>query len=351
MPYSNTPKRKALFFEKLENKAVKCGLCNHYCTIQNDKFGICGVRKNLNGSLYSNNWGLAPSIAIDPIEKKPFNNFKPATKVLSFGSPGCNFHCLNCQNWNLSQINEFQGSTKLVTPELMADIAQQYNVDGLAYTYSEPTVFFEYLYDIIHAIRERKQLEHLFNVYVSNGYFTDKVLDLIISENLLQAIRIDLKFMSDEKYKRICHGSLAPVLENIERIYKAGIHLEIINLVINDENDSNHDFEKISSYIAKISPEIPLHFSRFYPQYLMKDSSPTHIDRLVKAKHIAQGSGLKYIYLGNVDLPNANDTFCPKCKAKIIDRENYFIKNVNLKKINDIESACVFCNEKINVRL
>ncbi|MCL5991059.1 MAG: radical SAM protein, partial [Bacteroidetes bacterium] len=230
----------ALLYDRLddEKNSVICRLCSHYCEIKDGNIGICLLRKNIGGELFTMTWGRTEGLAIDPIEKKPFYHFKPSSKVLSFGTPGCNFRCMNCQNWQLSQSVRYYSdkalANKVFLPEHVAEYASIHKVDGISYTYSEPTIFFEYARDTILECRKNKQTESLFHVFVSNGYFTKEAVELMDRENLLSALNIDLKFMDEHKYKKIAGGTLEPVLDSIKRIYdlRDKIHLEIINLVI-----------------------------------------------------------------------------------------------------------------------
>ncbi|MFH0927703.1 MAG: AmmeMemoRadiSam system radical SAM enzyme [Candidatus Micrarchaeota archaeon] len=335
-----------------EGKAVRCNLCAHHCLIPKGQAGLCLVRKNINGKVYSLNWGKAAGISIDPIEKKPFFHFKPGSKALSFGTPGCNFRCLNCQNWDLSQGVRNRGDSILqmlptATPAQIAKLAKRQSADAIAYTYSEPTIFFEYAYDTISECRKLSLgIPHLF---VSNGYFTKEAFELIQKENLLQAIRIDLKFMDEPHYKKICGANLKPVLNSIERVHNSKIHLELINLVIPQENDSDDDFEKLCQFVSSLSPDIPLHFSRFFPLYKMENKAQTPIKTLQNARKIAKDCGLNYVYIGNTNLQDAENTYCPECNLLLIKRNRFLIeKNVfeKSKKPN-----CPNCGKKINIIL
>lgn len=342
---------EAILYDKFDNNAVKCNLCAHLCKIEDGKRGICLVRKDIDGKLYTLTWGASSGFAIDPIEKKPFYHFKPGTRVLSFGTPCCNFHCLNCQNWQLSQIKKSIADNlkSEYTPELVADMAIKHNVDGIAYTYSEPTIFFEYARDIILNLRQNFPKIDIYHVFVSNGFFSKELLDLIISEKLLSAINIDLKFMNETKYKKITGGNLLPVLNNLEKLASLNnlIHIEVINLVIPNENDSDGDFKTISKFIASVSKEIPLHFSRFYPTNKMTDRASTDLERLLRAKEIAMAEGMKYVYLGNTNLKNVENTYCPKCNKLLIKRDGYSIKNNLIKN----STKCPICESNINIVL
>lgn len=349
-------KREAMLYSNPKNlstkQAVRCNLCAHKCLIPNNNFGKCLVRKNINGKLYSLNWGKSAGLALDPIEKKPFFHFKPNSKVLSFGTPGCNFRCLNCQNWDLSQGVKDKGESILnvlptTTPKQIANMAKQHSAQGIAYTYSEPTIFFEYAYDTINECKKLKlKIPHMF---VSNGYFSKEAFDLIQKEKLLQAIRIDLKFMEENKYKQICGANLKPVLDSIQRVHNSKIHLELINLIIPEQNDEDYQIEKLCKFTHSLSPDIPLHFSRFFPYYKMQDLPQTPIKTLLKAKKIAQEIGLNYIYIGNTDLKDAENTYCPNCKTLLIKRNRFTIeKNVFEKSKKPI---CPNCQHKINIIL
>lgn len=348
--------REAMLYSRLENAgqegAVRCRLCSHGCIIPDGKSGKCLVRKNIGGKLTCLNWGKQTGLALDPIEKKPFFHFKPCSKVLSFGTPGCNFRCLNCQNWDLSQGVKEAGENILdrlptTPPKKIVDEALRAGADGIAYTYSEPTIFFEYAYDIIQECRVRKA--NLFNVFVSNGYFSKEAFELIEKEKLLDAIRIDLKFIEDEKYWEICGGRLKPVLDSIKRVWDAGVPLEIINLVIPGKNDDEGSILELCEFVKSVSPDIPLHFSKFYPYYKMNEVEPTSEKTLVRAKKIAREVGVKYAYIGNTYLPDVENTYCPKCNLLLVERDGFMIKkNVFDKKK---EAICPKCGEKISMVL
>lgn len=344
--------KPAILYKKNDDDSVNCLLCSHYCEIMTGKSGTCMTRTNIDGELFTYSYGAPSGFAIDPIEKKPFFNFKPGTKVLSFGTPGCNFKCRNCQNWNLSfaKKSEIRSLASVVSPAEIADLAVQNKVDGIAYTYSEPTIFFEFARDTILECRKKEQSKNLFHVFVSNGYMSKEAINLINREMLISAINIDLKFMDNEKYKRICGATLQPVLDNIKRFSDLSetIHMEIINLVIPDENDTTEDFEKLSEFIVSVNPEIPLHFSRFFPTNKMTDKKPTAIDKLNKAKSIAEEAGIHYVYIGNTDIPGMEDTNCPLCKQTIISRNRYSsIFAIPYQKLN----KCPNCEHKVNIRL
>ena len=345
----------ALLWKSFDNPALKgkiqCQLCAHYCMIDEGQAGKCLVRRNDGGKLVTLNWGKTEGLAIDPIEKKPFFHFKPGAAILSFGAPACNFRCLNCQNWQLSQYSREVGTANewpITTPEKIAEEAARKKVDGIAYTYSEPTIFFEYARDTALACKKRKGTAHLFHLFVSNGYFSKEMLDMVVEEKLLAAIRIDLKFIEEEPYFRITGGHLKPVQDSIRRMWelRGQIHTEVINLMIPGENDSDGQITKLCEYMASVSTDIPLHFSRFFPYYKMGDKMPTDIKRLLRAREIAKKAGMKYVYIGNTNLPDVENTYCPWCNELLIERDRYVILQNKLKK-----PSCPKCGEEINIVL
>ncbi|MDQ1267057.1 MAG: AmmeMemoRadiSam system radical enzyme, partial [Bacteroidota bacterium] len=327
------------YYDSGNNNTVKCKLCAHYCTIDEHKRGTCLTRINEGGILYSLTYGKAESYSIDPIEKKPFFHFKPGSKALSFGANGCNFSCLHCQNHHLSQVfrtvGRRQPQTSGYSPETLAEIAINKIADGIAYTYSEPTIFFEYARDTILACREMPETKNLFHVFVSNGYFSTELIDLFVQEDLISAVNIDLKFIDDEKYRRISGARLEPILRNIKLLnqLKDKIHIEIINLIIPGENDDENSIRRTAEFICSVDPDIPLHFTRFYPHYNMSSKNPTNINILLRAREIAYETGLKYVYVGNTIQKNVENTYCPNCKELLIARDRYFLESNVFKNI------------------
>lgn len=342
----------ALLWEKTDcDYTVLCKLCSHYCEIKVGNYGICGVRKNIDGKLFSLSYGNSSGFAIDPIEKKPLYHFKPGSRVLSFGTPGCNFHCRNCQNWQLSQdkCKSIDSATKY-TPEYIATMAQKYDFEGVAYTYSEPTIFFEYARDTVLKFREYFPVKKYFHVFVSNGFMSKESLDIIEKEKLISAINIDLKFINDNKYKKNTGGMIEPILNNIKRINELRelIHLEITNLLIPDINDDEDSIKQLTNWIANVSNEIPLHISRFFPNYKMEDKQPTAKEKLISAKSIANNEGLKFVYIGNTNLSDMSSTFCPNCNELLIKRDGY---KTSIKSLEINTMKCIKCETKINIIL
>ena len=293
--------KECALYKKLENGKVRCLACNHKCYINEDETGICGVRKNIKGKLYLLVYGKPVSINIDPIEKKPLYHFLPNTYSYSLGTIGCNFKCLFCQNYDISQFKEVYGeitekflkNIHKVTPEKIVEDAIKLNCKSISYTYNEPTIFIEFVKDIA-VLAKKKSLK---NILVTNGYMSKEGFDFI--KNEIDAMNIDLKSFSDKFYIKLCGARLNPVLETIKRAYNAGIHIEITTLLIPGENDSDEELEKIAKFISSVDKNIPWHISRFFPMYKMNDKLPTPITTLKKAEKIGK-KYLNYVYLGNV---------------------------------------------------
>ncbi|MGB9577171.1 MAG: AmmeMemoRadiSam system radical SAM enzyme [Candidatus Micrarchaeia archaeon] len=350
---------EALLYEKLEGKAVQCRLCARYCRIPEGGRGFCLVRCNDGGVLRSLSWGKAAGLQLDPIEKKPFFHFHPgARKILSFGTPGCNMRCRGCQNWDLSQLprlqkNPFEAMPTLTPKQIVAEGTRE-KVDGFAYTYTEPTIFFEYARDTI--LEAREKMPGAFHAFVSNGYFSRECFKQILGERLLQAIRIDLKFIDDDKYLEYTSAHLEPVQESIIRVYNARpkIHLEVINLVVPGWNDDDDSLRRTAEWIAGVGKDIPTHFIRFFPAYEAQDIPATREETLLRAKKIAEDAGLEYAYAGNTLLPGVEDTKCPQCGKLLIKRAGMAV----LENVWDHASAeekkhpsCPACGKKINIVL
>lgn len=289
--------KEAILYQKLDNKRVSCAVCNQRCTIAEGKRGICGVRENHQGSLYTLNYGKTIAVNIDPIEKKPLYHFLPKTKVYSFAAEGCNFRCTWCQNWEISQSPKpnkpVQGID--ISPEEHVKRALTYSCPSIAYTYSEPTIYVEYALDTMKLARE----EGLKNVWVSNGYMSGETLDTIVA--YLDAANIDFKGPNNGVYEKYCGGKAEPIMENLKYLCKAGVHIEITTLVIPGVNDKPEQLDKIAQFIAgELSPEVAWHVSRFFPAWKMNNTPITPVETLTTARAIGQKAGLKYIHIGNV---------------------------------------------------
>lgn len=286
-----------MLYEKLENKKVHCYLCSHNCKIDETKVGICGVRQNIDGKLYSHVYGKVIASHVDPIEKKPLYHFLPRTYAYSIATPGCNFKCDFCQNWQISQYksdNEFDYQGFEMLPEEIVEAAKQNNCNSIAYTYTEPTIFFEYAYDTAKLAKK----QDIKNVFVTNGYMTKEAIETIAP--YLDAANIDLKSFSDDFYKKICKARLEPVLNSIKTMHENNIWIEITTLVVPGQNDSKEELENIAKFISEISKDITWHISRFHPDYQFTTIAPTTIRTLKMAEELGKKHGLKYIHLGNV---------------------------------------------------
>lgn len=331
-------KKQAILWEKLKDKKVKCDVCNHRCIINEGEIGICGVRKNENGKLYSLVYGKAIAAGIDPIEKKPFFHFMPGTKSFSIATVGCNFKCLHCQNADISQNPNIVGQD--LSPEQVVKKALDNNCASIAYTYTEPTIFIEYALDTM-KLAKKKGLK---NVWISNGYMTKESLDLI--EPYLDAINVDLKSFDQEFYLQVCGARLEPVLENLKNIKKQKIWLEVTTLIIPAKNDSSKELREIARFISKeLGTETPWHVSRFFPAYKMTDLPPTKISTIRKAVEIGKQAGLKYVYSGNIPGDSYEDTYCPECGAKMVNRTGYISERF------DNKGKCSKCGADLNLIL
>lgn len=288
-------KREAMFYEKLENKRVGCRLCPHNCDIQPEARGICGVRKNIDGILYSLNYGEITSIGLDPIEKKPLYRFRPGNYILSIGSVGCNLKCPFCQNHTIAQVKPEEINTQYADSEEIIEKAiylrRQGNI-GIAYTYNEPSVWYEYVYDTAKLAKENG----LLNVLVTNGYINQEPLEQLLP--YIDAMNIDLKAYNDKFYNELVKGGLEEVKATIKTAYTK-CHVEITTLIIPGWNDSSFEMEGMVNWLAYLTPDIPLHLTRYFPNYLMNDRPPTPIETLNQLKKIAD-QYLKHVYLGNV---------------------------------------------------
>jgi pyruvate formate lyase activating enzyme len=298
---------------------VHCFLCSHRCRIEDGRRGLCGVRLNSGGTLYTLVYGKVISRAIDPIEKKPLYNFMPGTRSYSIATPGCNFFCDFCQNWQISQMTHDDGTVfgEDFTPEAVVAEARAYDCASISYTYTEPTIFFEFAHDTS-VLARRAGLK---NVFVTNGYQTPETIEKM--RGLVDAANVDLKAFSDEFYVKRCRARLAPVLKSIRLMHEAGIFLEITTLVIPGENDSSVELKQIAEFIASISPEIPWHVSRYHPDYRYRGKDWTPPDTIFQAAEIGKAAGLKYVYAGNLPAGKYENTCCPACGATVIERSGF----------------------------
>ena len=283
------------YYRTLENGQVECQLCPHHCHIANGKTGICRSRRNEDGVLKSEVYGKPCSLAIDPIEKKPLYHFHPGTKCLSIACTGCNFRCLNCQNYEISQVSPSDVGHYNLTPQDVVALCLDHHCPGIAYTYTEPLTYLEYIVDTARLARENG----LWNILVTAGYVCQEPLKDLLP--YLDAANIDLKSFSDDIYQHVSGGHLQPVLDTILAMHDAGVWIELTNLIIPGVNDDMQMIRRMCRWIVDNGlADHPLHFSRFFPRYRMQDVPPTPIHTLKEAKEIAQEAGIKYVYLGNV---------------------------------------------------
>jgi len=331
--------KEAIFYKKLKNNLVQCQACAHCCIIAPDKRGICGVRENRGGKLYSLVYGKIIAKNIDPIEKKPLFHFLPGSRALSIATVGCNFRCLHCQNADISQMPQDNNGLILgenYSPKDIVNEALREKVESIAYTYTEPTIFVDFALDVMKLAKKNG----LKNVWVSNGYMTKETIDTI--SPYLDAINIDLKFFDNDIYLKITGAKLQPILDSLKYFKKKKIWLEVTTLVIPGYTDKGKQFEDIANFIKKeLGPETPWHISRFYPAYKLINVPPTPIELIHKARKIGQNAGLKYIYTGNIFGDDGENTYCPKCGTLIIRRIGYDIKRF------DKNGRCPKCGEKI----
>lgn len=330
--------KEAYLYEKLEDEKVRCLLCNHNCLIKSGGKGICGVRENISGKLVSLVYGKVIASNCDPIEKKPLFHFLPGTRSYSIATVGCNFRCLFCQNADISQMptDHDRVMGQEMTPEHIVAEALNARSATIAYTYTEPTVFFELAVDTARRAAEKG----LKNIFVSNGYMSVDCLDYIFPD--LHAANVDLKAFSDTFYKEQCGAKLDPVLKSLEIMKETGVWLEVTTLLIQGLNDSREELKKLAQFLVDLDPNIPWHISRFHPTYRLTHIPSTNPERIQRARDIGYEAGLHYVYTGNLPGDEGEKTFCHKCGEKIIDRHGFTVTQNKVKK-----GLCPTCGEKI----
>jgi pyruvate formate lyase activating enzyme len=329
--------KKARHYLRLSNHRVQCTLCPRACIVKPGQRGFCRVRENREGEYYTLVHSNPCAVHIDPIEKKPLFHFVPGTAALSIATAGCNFTCRNCQNHDISQARPDDTVNVRLTPEDVAAMAVQYEAPTIAYTYTEPTVFFEYMLETARIARQKGVL----NIYHSNGYISKDALSELAP--LLDGANVDLKGFSDTFYRDITGGTLDPVLEALKMLKSNNVWLEITNLVIPTKNDSDTMLTDLCRWVSEeLGRETPVHFSRFYPQYKLQNLPPTPVETLRRAANIARASGLHYVYIGNVPGVVEENTECHECGKRIIGRTGY---NVNSYEID--AGRCRFCGTDI----
>lgn len=336
--------KEALLYKKLKDKIVRCQNCALYCVICPGARGICGVRENRDGKLYSLVYGKAVACHIDPIEKKPFFHFLPGSHSLSVATVGCNFACRNCQNWQISQEPKLNGRIEgeELSPKELVKQAKENNLPSISYTYTEPTIFLEYALETMKLAKK----EGLKNNWVTNGFMSKEAFEVVAP--YLDAANVDLKGFTEGFYQENCDGRLEPVLETLKRMKKKKIWVEVTTLVIPTLNDTEKVFKKIASFIKnELGPETPWHVTQFSGliSWKLQHLPDTPVETLKKAHQIGKEAGLKYVYTGNVPGLESEDTFCPKCAALMINRTGYRVERY------DKDGKCAKCGEDLDLIL
>jgi len=325
--HKNKALHEALYYNKLENKEIQCILCPRKCLVGDQERGYCGARENQEGIYYSLVYNHPCSIRPDPIENKPFYHFLPRSRAYSLAMAGCNMNCKYCQNWEISQARPEQIRSLTLSPEACVQQAAHYHCASMAYTYTEPVIFWEYMADIAANARAAG----IKNTMISAGFIEEKPLRDLLP--LLDAVKIDLKAFSEGFYKDVCRGRLEPVLHSLKIIRELNVWMEIVYLVLPTLNDDEKEIQALCQWIyQELGPEVPIHFSRFYPTYLMKNLPPTPVSTLTKLHKIARSQGLRYVYIGNVPGHRAESTYCPDCHHRLIHRKGYNVTIEALEK-------------------
>ncbi|MFW6064005.1 MAG: AmmeMemoRadiSam system radical SAM enzyme [Candidatus Natronoplasma sp.] len=328
--------KEAMFWEEKEDDKVRCHLCPHNCLISEGQRGLCNVRENQDGTLYSLIYGKAASLAVDPIEKKPLYHFHPGSKVLSYGAMGCNLSCSFCQNASLSCGDPESPYLKESSVEDI--IKQTLRYDGIAWTYNEPTISYEFSYEVF---KELKINHDKYTVYVTNGFIEDEPLKKITP--YLDAMNIDIKAFNEKFYKEIVGGELKPVLDTAKIAIDNNIHVEVTYLIIPGHNDSKDELKRFSRWVKEyLGEDNVVHFSRFHPDHEMRDTPATSPEKMKEARNIAKKTGLNFVYLGNMRADN--DTRCPKCDTTILSRSYFSSGRLNLE-----EGKCPNCGRDIPI--
>jgi pyruvate formate lyase activating enzyme len=326
----------ARYWHRLADGRLQCDLCPRFCRLKDGQRGLCFVRARSGPEMVLTTYGHSSGFCIDPIEKKPLNHFLPGTAVLSFGTAGCNLTCKFCQNWDISKARDFDRLTEVASPEAIAAAGEAHACRSVAFTYNDPVIFLEYAVDTAEACHARG----IKTVAVSAGYMCEEPRREFYRH--VDAANIDLKGFTEAFYRKLCSGSLAPVLETLEYLaHQTDVWLEITTLLIPGENDSSSEIEALSSWVAeRLGPQVPLHFSAFHPAWRMLDVPPTPPRTVHRAREIAQAAGLRYVYTGNIHDPDGQSTYCHGCGAKVIGRDWYELTLWGL----DGEGRCTACS-------
>lgn len=326
-------------FWRQEGEKVECFLCPHHCRIAHNKMGICGVRQNRNGGLYSLIYGQASAIHVDPMEKKPLFHFYPGESVLSLGSIGCNLRCLHCQNYTISQAKFGSAYLNSLRPEDVVRLAKESGCRAVAFTYNEPTIWHEFAFDVFRLCQERG----IATVYVSNGFIELEPLRELAP--YLNAMNIDVKGFREEFYRQVCKARLGPVLAATELAHDLGVHLELTYLIIPTRNDKEEEIRSFCKWVVgKLDARVPVHFTRFHPDYLMTDLPGTPVQTMEMALGVGKEEGLSFVYLGNIYAPEGESTRCPRCGSLVIKRSGFHVEKAALQ-----EGKCSKCGEPLNI--
>ncbi len=333
-----TEYKEAKWWKEGKNGKIICTLCPRYCELWEGQKGFCYIRENINGKLYSTGYGRPTGFGLDPIEKKPLFHFLPGTSVLSFGTAGCNLGCKFCQNWTMSKSKLEDVNALYATPEDVVKLAMQYNAPSIAYTYNDPTIFGEYVIDISRIAREAG----IRNVMVTAGYIDKEARKDVYK--FIDAANVDLKAFSENFYGKLTLSHIAPVLDTLRWIKnETDIWLEITTLLIPGENDSDDELKAMANWIVEnLGDEVPLHFTAFHPDFMMRDKSPTPHSTLIKARKTALNAGIKYCYVGNVHDNEGETTYCPNCGKPLIQRDWHSVYENNL-----VAGKCPVCGTTI----
>ncbi len=317
---------EASFYKQLDNGMIQCQLCPNKCILGQGQRGICGVRENIQGKLYSLVYGRPVITHVDPIEKKPLYHFLPGAKAYSLSTTGCNLDCKNCQNWDIAHRSPEDVNSKKMTPSEVVEGAKASKAQVIAFTYNEPTVWYEYMYEIAKLAQE----EGLKTANISSGYINPEPLKQLLP--YLDAMKIDLKGFNDQTYQKLNQGRLQPVLDSIKIVHQSDTWLEIVNLIVPGYTDNLDEIKDMCQWVYdEVGPDVPLHFSRFSPAYKLTNLPPTPKETLVKARETCLDVGLNYVYIGNIQTEKAANTFCPENNQSVIERDGFLIKEKTIK--------------------
>ena len=329
---------EARMWREADEGAVDCFLCSHRCHIASAKRGVCDVRENRDGALYTLTYGQLISANVDPIEKKPLYHFLPGTRSYSIATQGCNFRCQFCQNWQISQVSGDRIAGRPTTPEQVVAAAQRSNCASIAYTYTEPTIYFEFAEDCARLAKERG----LKNCFVTNGYESPETVDVMAG--LIDAANVDVKAFNDDFYRRLCKARLQPVLDAVRRMRETGILVEVTTLLVPGQNDDEDELKALAEWLVGVSTDLPWHVSRYHPNYQFDKAPATPPDRIFRAVEIGKDAGLRYVYAGNLRAGDLEHTFCHACGQCVIRRNGFWIEQMALNG-----DCCGYCGEKLPV--